>query len=186
MSRLVVVLPLTPLRTGDSFPVSAWPLHITVLPPFQTDAAASEIARIIAGVVAETAIGRTALTAVAGADALFGRREDVPVTLVEDDPHLTELHGALVAAVRPFASTPDEPAFTGPGFRAHITIKNGTRVHAGQRLALRQIALVDMAPRSAASGRTVLATFPLPAPDLPAPDSESGSAESVAGDRPAR
>ncbi|TFD28368.1 2'-5' RNA ligase family protein [Cryobacterium cryoconiti] len=168
MSRLVVVLPLTPLRTGDSFPVSDWPLHITVLPPFHTDAAASVIAHVISGVVAATIAGApgggTALTPVAGADALFGRREDVPVTLIEDDPQLTGLHRALVDAVRPFASTPDEPAFTGPGFRAHITIKNGARVHEGQRLALSQIALVDMAPRSAASGRTVLATFPLAAP----------------------
>ena len=161
MPRLVVVLPLTPLRTGDSFPVSAWPLHITVLPPFHTDAAASVIAGVIAGVVAATPSGRTTVTAVAGADALFGRREDVPVVLIDENPVLTELHRSLVDAVRPFASSPDEPAFTGPGFRAHITIKNGVRVLEGEALTLTQIALVDMAPRSAAGGRTVLATFPL-------------------------
>ena len=173
MSRLVVVLPLTPLCTGDSFPVSDWPLHITVLPPFHTDAAASEIGQVIAA----TAAGRTALTVVAGAGALFGRREDVPVTLVEEHPALTGLHRALVDAVRPLASSPDEPAFTGPGFRAHITVKNGVRVHAGEALPLTQIALVDMAPRSAAGGRTVLATFA-----LPAPGAESGSAEPFADD----
>jgi 2'-5' RNA ligase len=160
MSRLVVVLPLTPLRTGDSFPVSDWPLHITVLPPFHTDAAAS----VIAGVIAATASGRAALTAVAGGDALFGRREDVPVTLVDADPALTGLHRALVDAVRPFASAPDEPAFTGVGFRAHVTVKNGARVREGDRLTLSQIALVDMAPRAAADGRTVLATFALRVP----------------------
>ncbi|TFC91006.1 MULTISPECIES: 2'-5' RNA ligase family protein [Cryobacterium] len=164
MSRLVVVLPLSPLRTGDSFPVSEWPLHITVLPPFHTDAAVSVIADVISGVLAATASGRTALTSVAGADALFGRREDVPVTLLEDDPRLAGLHRALVDAVRPFASTPDEPLFTGPDFRAHITIKNGARVHAGQRLPLTQVALVDMALRSAASGRTVIAVFSLATP----------------------
>ncbi|HSP53063.1 MAG TPA: hypothetical protein VLO00_09225, partial [Cryobacterium sp.] len=98
---------------------------------------------------------------VAGADALFGRREDVPVVLIDENPVLTELHRALVDAVRPFASSPDEPAFTGPGFRAHITIKNGVRVLEGEALTLTQIALVDMAPRSAAGGRTVLATVPL-------------------------
>lgn len=157
MPRLVVVLPLTPLRTGDSFPVSDWPLHITVLPPFHTDAAAS----VIAGVIAVTADGRTALTVVAGADALFGRREDVPVTLVDENRDLIELHRVLVDAVRPFASSPEEPAFTGPGFRGHVTIKNGVRVHEGEALTLAQVTLVDMAPRSAAGGRTVLATFPL-------------------------
>lgn len=176
MSRLVIVLPLSPLRTGDSFPVSEWPLHITVLPPFHTDAAASDIAGVIAGVStrvpagvkaglsAASASGRIAITAVAGADALFGRREDVPVTLVDGNPALSELHRALVDALRPFASSPDEPAFTGPGFRAHITIKNGTRVQEGDKLSLSQIALVDMAPRAAAGGRMVLATFPLATP----------------------
>ncbi|TFC51220.1 hypothetical protein E3T24_16865 [Cryobacterium sp. TmT2-59] len=191
MSRLVVVLPLTALRTGDSFPVSEWPLHITVLPPFHTDAAASVIAGVVAGVVvgvtggvdAVSAGGRTAITAVAGVEALFGRREDVPVTLVVDDAALTELHRALVDAVRPFASSPDEPAFTGPGFRAHITIKNGARVHEGEVLTLAQIALVDMAPRAAAGGRSVLAVFPLAAPAATAlgpGNGVSGSAQALA------
>ncbi len=160
MSRLVVVLPLTPLRTGDSFPVSDWPLHITVLPPFLTDATAS----VIAGVIAAVVSGQTALTAVAGTDALFGRREDVPVTVVVENEALTRLHRFLTAALRPFGASPDEPAFTGPGFRAHVTAKNHARVHEGDEFSLTQIALVDMAPRSAASGRTVLATLTLPSP----------------------
>ena len=181
MSRLVVVLPLTRLRPGESFPVSDWPLHITVLPPFHTDAAASVLARVIAVVIARVIAaapsGGATLMAVAGDDALFGRRENVPVTLVQANLTLTELNRALVDAMRPFASSPDEPAFTGPGFRAHITIKNGNRVQAGDVLTLSQLALVDMAPRSAAGGRTVLATFPLPGAG-PVP----GSAEPVADD----
>lgn len=44
MPRLVVVLPLSPMRDGDSFAVKDWPLHITVSPPFLTDAAPSDIA----------------------------------------------------------------------------------------------------------------------------------------------
>lgn len=191
MSRLVVVLPLSPLRTGDSFPVSEWPLHITVLPPFHTDAAASVIAGVIAGIAAGvnagpssvTASGGTAVRVVAGGDAMFGRREDVPVTLVVDEGALTELHRALVDAVRPFASSPDEPAFIGPGFRAHITIKNGARVHEGDELTLSQIALVDMASRAAAAGRTVLATFPLATPASSGPGrgtGVSGSAQALA------
>ena len=37
-------------------------------------------------------------------------------------------------------------------------------MHEGDVLTLTQIAVVDMAPRAAASGRTVLATLDLPAP----------------------
>lgn len=76
MSRLVVVLPLSPLREGDSFAVSHWPLHITVLPPFHTDATGGEIAEAISSVASR----HSALTVVAAQDELFGRRHDIPVT----------------------------------------------------------------------------------------------------------
>lgn len=48
--------------------------------------------------------------------------------------------------------TPDEPAFTGPDFRAHVTVKRNARVHEGDALILPQVAVVDMAPRSGPSG----------------------------------
>jgi 2'-5' RNA ligase len=157
MPRLVVVLPLTPLRVGSSFAVSAWPLHITVLPPFLTDAPAAAITSAIVSAVHP----QPPLTVVAGLDELFGRRHDIPVTLVEPSVELAALHRTLVAAVRPFAAEPDEPAFTGAGFRAHVTHKPPARVHQGDTLTLTQLALVDMLPRAHAAGRTVLAAHPL-------------------------
>ena len=51
-----------------------------------------------------------------------------------------------MAAIRPFAAEPDEPAFTGAGFRAHVTHKPPARLHPGATLALTQLALVDMSP----------------------------------------
>lgn len=165
MSRLVVVLPLTPLRTGDSFSVPDWPTHITVLPPFLTDAPAADIAHAIAAATA----GQVALTMTAGRDELFGRRENIPVTVMIENEALTILHRRLTEAVRPFAASPDEPAFTGPGFRAHVTAKRSGRVHTGDVVSLTQIALVDMAPRAAVGGRTVLATLPLALPGSAAP-----------------
>lgn len=156
-SRLVVVLPLTPLEVGQSFAVHSWPLHVTVLPPFATDASPDAIANAIAAACAE----QRTITALAGAEALFGRRENIPVTLVHDNPELARLHRVLVEAVLPFAAAPDEPAFTGSGFRAHVTVKNAARVNAGDTLTLSQIALVDMAPRAHAAGRRVLAAVAL-------------------------
>lgn len=157
MPRLVVVLPLSPLREGESFAVKNWPLHVTVLPPFLTEAAPRDVADAIAAVASR----HPAIEAVAGLDDLFGRRHDVPVTLIDESAALTGLHHALVDAVRPLAVAPDEPAFTGSGFRAHVTIKPPRRVHDGDRLFLSQIALVDMVPRSAEAGRTVLSTIDL-------------------------
>src|SRR5690554_568446 len=156
MTRLVVVLPLAPLREGERFAVRDWPLHITVLPPFLTDATEAEITDAVRIVAAE----HPAIRAVAEGDELFGRRHDIPVTVIADNPQLTALHRALRDAVRPFAAAPDEPAFTGPGFRPHVTVKSHGRVHEGDDFTLKQLAVVDMAPRASA-GRTVLATVPL-------------------------
>jgi len=157
MPRLVVVLPLTPLTVGDTFLVRDWPLHVTVLAPFLTDAAPG----VIEEALAAAASAQSALSVVAGGAERFGRRGDVPVTVLEPDPGLTALHDLVVGAVLPFAASPEEAAFTGTEFRAHVTDKNHGRVHAGDILELGQIALVDMAPRAAPSGRAVLATIPL-------------------------
>ncbi|KFF60343.1 hypothetical protein JF66_05230 [Cryobacterium sp. MLB-32] len=158
MPRLVVVLPLTPLHEGDSFLVQDWPLHVTVLPPFLTDAEPG----VIASAIAEAASSHRTLTAVAGQQEMFGRRTDVPVTVVVPTDELSRLHEDLIDAVRPFGAAPDEPAFTGNEFRPHITIKSHGRIDEGTALTLQQIALVDMAPRASSSGRSVLATFTLP------------------------
>ena len=64
MARFVVVLPLVPLGAGDEFTVADWPLHVTLVEPFQTALDATErfgqlgaealggVLRVLAGVVA--------------------------------------------------------------------------------------------------------------------------------------
>ena len=84
------------------------------------------------------------------------------IAIIQPDK-LDEVHQALIDAVRPFGAAPDEPAFTGSEFRPHITIKNHGRIETGTAVTLTQIALVDMAARTATSGRTVLATVDLSA-----------------------
>lgn len=155
--RFVVVLPLSALTVGDRFAASDWPLHITVLPPFRTDHALSQVAEVIAA-VADT---QTMITAWAGADTLFGRRRDIPVTLMLENSGLSRLHQRLVDALRPLSARPEESAFRCPEFRAHVTLKGGSRVNSGDRLTLAQLALVEMTPWADASGRAVLATVPL-------------------------
>jgi 2'-5' RNA ligase len=157
MPRLVVVLPLEPLRTGKSFAVHEWPLHITVVAPFLTDADPAAVGAILAAATSTSA----QFTVVAGEDALFGRRQNIPVTTIRESEPLRQLRDRLVEAVRPVAASPDEAAFTGTDFRAHVTMKNGKRVQVDDALPLAQVALVDMAPRADPSGRTVLATVEL-------------------------
>lgn len=158
MARLVVVLPLEPLRIGQRFAVHHWPLHVTVLAPFSTHASPDQVADVISQAVD----GQKAIRAVAGHDELFGRRHDVPVTVLVPNEPLATLHRTLVDAVRPYAASATEPAFRGSGFRPHVTVKSNARVLAGDRMLLEQLAVVDMSPRSDPRGRSVLALSQLP------------------------
>ena len=69
MSRLVVVLPPSPLTVGDSVAVSEWPLHVTVLPPSLTDATGSEVGDTIRS----AASAHRALPVMAAQGELFRR-----------------------------------------------------------------------------------------------------------------
>jgi 2'-5' RNA ligase len=159
MPRVVVVMPLEPLRAGTRFAVREWPLHVTVVPPFSSHAAIDDIARVIA----ETTAGTPVFQVTAGGSALFGRRHDIPVTLVEDDPRLTGLHDQLAGALRPLASSASDRSFQATEYRPHVTTKGERHVVEGDVLTLGQVALVDMAPRSSPGGREVLATIALAA-----------------------
>ncbi|WP_426515178.1 2'-5' RNA ligase family protein [Diaminobutyricibacter sp. McL0618] len=156
MPRIVVVIPLEPLRSGTRFAVREWPLHVTVVPPFSTHASVDDVARLIA----ETSSAVAPFEVTAGHGALFGRRHDIPVTLVEDDDRLTHLHDVLLGALAPLASSGDRVFQPGP-YRPHVTAKGERRATEGDVLRLSQIALVDMAPRSSPGGREVLATIEL-------------------------
>ena len=90
---------------------------------------------------------------VAAQDWLFGRRHGIPVAVVAVSEQLTALRQALRVAVRPFAAVPDEPAFTGAGFRPHVTTKSRGRVQAGDEFTLTQLAVVAMPPPFVARSR---------------------------------
>ena len=156
MPRLVVVIPLEPLRAGTRFAVREWPLHVTVVPPFSTHASVDDVARI----VTETASDVPPFEVTAGPSAMFGRRHDIPVTLVEEDARLAALHDALQEALTSLASSGDR-ALEPREYRPHVTAKGERRATEGEVLKLEQIALVDMAPRSSPGGREVLATIEL-------------------------
>lgn len=157
MPRLVVVLPLAPLSVGVGFPLRTWPLHVTVAPTFITDADAAEVAAAIGPVVA----GAPIMTVTAGDDEGFGPSGRVPVTVLVPSPEVTLLHQKLLAALPAVDAEFDDPAYTGPGFRAHVTVTGEARLRPGETALLEQVALVDMEPVGPHRCRHVLWASPL-------------------------
>jgi hypothetical protein len=150
--RLVVVLPLVPLRVGAGFPLRTWPLHVTVAPTFITLADPTAVAAAIAPVVA----GSPTVSVTAGAEEGFGPSGRVPVTVLVPSPELSTLHGTLLDALGVVDAEFDDPAYTGPGYRAHVTVTRNARMQPGDIALLEQAALVDMEPVGPERRRQVL------------------------------
>src|SRR5687768_8710557 len=95
MARFVVVLPLVPLAAGDEFTVADWPLHVTLIEPFATERPVGIVADAVQSATAHSGL----VHATAGDDAMFGRRRDVPVTLVRDGGELAALRKRTLDAL---------------------------------------------------------------------------------------
>ena len=154
MARFVVVLPLVPLAAGDEFTVADWPLHITLVEPFATEHPAGIVADAVQAATADSAVVR----ATAGEEAMFGRRRDVPVTLVRDGGELAALRSRTLDALHRAGVD------TGPmraDFRPHVTRKHHGRLGEGERIALDTVALIDMRPPEGSHHRRVVAAVRL-------------------------
>lgn len=156
MPRLVVVLPLSPLRGGDGFSLRDWPLHLTVAPTFT----GIDLSRVVATITPILATQRP-LRLRTGPDEGFGHSRKIPVSVVEPSAELTDLHLALMNALSSAGAVFDDPEFIGTGYRAHVTVTARARVNQGDELNLHQATVVDMEPEGDERLRRVVWTMTL-------------------------
>jgi hypothetical protein len=154
MGRFAVVLPIEPLAAGEAFAVSAWPLHVTVVEPFETRRGADWVVTLIAPELH----GRRAIDAEAFDRARFGRRHDIPVTLVRDEGPLDAMRMRLLGALR---DADVDVARARLYFRPHVTDTAHGSIAPGRVLRLTRVALVDLRPPEGRAMRTVAAVWPL-------------------------
>ena len=154
MGRFAVVLPLEPLAAGDGFPVSAWPLHVTVVEPFETRHDAAWVAELLGPVLH----GRSTIATLAFDRAMFGPKRDVPVTLISDDGPLGAMRTRLLRALR---EADVDVARARLDYRPHVTDGVHGSIPPGRDIRLAQVALVDLRPPEGRALRTVAAVWPL-------------------------
>ncbi|MEV1129955.1 2'-5' RNA ligase family protein [Agromyces sp. NPDC049794] len=155
MARFVVVLPLVPLVADDTFTVAQWPLHVTLVEPFETEVDVDALQAAIAPVAADAA----PITADVGADAMFGPRRNILVSLIDDDgAALLALRAAAMAALRERAI---DLGHTRTDYRPHVTAKQHGRVHEGDRLVLDSVALVRLRPPETSHHGRIVGSWPL-------------------------
>ncbi|MGN6425911.1 2'-5' RNA ligase family protein [uncultured Leifsonia sp.] len=127
-----------------------WPLHVTIVPPFETELDAPAVAALLPR--------SPAVRVVAGERAAFGRHRDIPVTLLHPSPALLALHRDAVRALEAAGARIHDRHHILDGYRPHATRQRRAALDPGDHDTLTELALVERAPRSQ---RVVAARIPL-------------------------
>ncbi|MBO1738826.1 2'-5' RNA ligase family protein [Leifsonia sp. TF02-11] len=144
-----------PERGGDvvvpaEFAARDWPLHVTIVPPFETG--------LDAGAIAALLPRGPRIPVVAGARASFGHRRAVPVTLIRPSPALLALHLACVEALEAAGAVIADRRHIRSGYRPHASDQRLGTLAPGEHASLTELALVERTP---GAPRRVVARIPL-------------------------
>jgi hypothetical protein len=156
MRNLILVAFTEPVTDGLVFPRDDWPLHITLV-KFDVDpTSGADPTERIAGLIDLPVRAALGARLTIGADAGFGRRESIPVSLVEPSRPLQELHESLVEVVAALPGRVPTPDHTLASYRPHVSHHGDKRTRPGDAVVLDRVALVDMAPDGNHSVRRIL------------------------------
>ena len=147
--RFTIACPIVPLQVGKTVLRASWPLHVTLVTNFDWGGTVDALVTALTPALQH----RSTLDLVVGDEAMFGPERTVPVNRIEPDPKLRRLHDALIVEGMRFL----HPEFVRDGYQPHLTHVPEGRRHAGDRVRLEQVALVELVGPEA----TVRAVWPL-------------------------
>ena len=161
MLRFAVVAFLDEVALEAEFDADALPLHLTLLDAASTEA---DLDQVVSAVEAAYAPGGV-IEAVGGDDDLVGAAER-EATVVVDDGRLTDAHLELVLALRDLGVRVDDPTLVGRRYRPFVAVADESddragRIDRGERLELRAVAVLDLAPDGDRARVRVVEQFPL-------------------------
>jgi len=137
---MVIVAPLEPLTVGESFVASKFPLHATLVPPFQVECDWPELNAVVAGLSHRT---DRLLADVIGQEG-FGPDGSIKVALIRATDSIMNAHLQLIKVLMPLGWAAQEGRYNGSGFRPHITGNDERHVLLGEHFILSEIALIEM------------------------------------------
>jgi len=157
MSTFVLIFPLNPIGDGATFPISQWPLHATIVPPFEIPGGHKAIANALQPIA--TTIEPFTITG--HRREQFGAHRDVSVTTLLPVERLQTLHGLLSDAVESLGAAPLEPQYHRQGFAAHITDNESDSFAIREHHHIDRLTLVDMRTEQPSDDPQALVTLRL-------------------------
>ena len=156
MLRFAVVAFLDEVALDAEFEPDALPLHVSLFGAASSEADPDQIVAAV-----EAAYGSYGpLEARGGDDEVIGA-DGMEVTLLEGADELVEAHLTLVLLLRELGVRVDDPSTVAGRYQPHVPIGGEERIDRGERLELRAIAVLDLAPDGDDDRVTLLDQFPL-------------------------
>jgi hypothetical protein len=137
---MVVIAPLVPMVVGDEFEQGRIPLHLTLLPKFRVSYGEEPA---VVTMINEVAAAAGMITATCAGYASFGGEGEVRVSTVEASVEIRRLHDHLLERARQVGGVPVRPAYSGDGYRPHVTHTDGQAPRPGEQLVLTALAVLD-------------------------------------------
>ena len=149
--NLYVIVSFLDNAPPETFSRSHWPLHLTLLGNFYTDASESELQSILEDVVEKT------LPFSVGGDKkeMFGKNADVPVTVLKKIAELESLHNQLRNSFGPSVLHFETPDYIGEGYVPHVTDMVEVGLDVDEEVQLTIISLVRLTENTAHTYSTV-------------------------------
>jgi 2'-5' RNA ligase len=140
-----------------NFKSSEWPLHMTLLTPFELDQPFDAFTNSLNQIAENTA----AFTVRTSDDALLGPDQDVPVSLIETNSHLRKLYASLMAVAINENLEFEDPLISGENNKFHITTQNGTKAPDNVDISINDFSLIDRRVNGEIGLKQVIQSFTL-------------------------
>lgn len=153
VTHLTVILQADRPVVGRVAQLPDWPLHVTLMPAFRVEEATGDVVQTIVGTLRQ--VGSLEVTGAAVEQ--FGPSADIEVTVVEVSGRLIDVHRRLLTRLSHLRGLePDLPAYSGDGYRPHVTACSAGSLPVGATMRLAWAAVVDME-----GGPVVIGAVPL-------------------------
>ena len=143
------------VKEGFEYVPNEAPLHVTIVDVFATPLTAEQLLNQLVNLIK---LYEPVMT-IAQQDAQFGPDKQTLVTLLEMKPELIALHKGLVTSLRATGAVYNDPHYIEDGFVAHVTAIGGSKILAGDKVAIGELSLIDMFPDQNGYLRKVIKTI---------------------------
>lgn len=139
MNLFVIVSFLDGVPT-ENFSRGNWPLHLTLLGNFYTEASEGDLHSTLVKAIEET----LSFSVVGGKEEMFGKNADVPVIALKKTSELESLHNQLRHSFNSKVLHFETPDFIGAGYLPHVTDTAEVSLKVGEEVQLTTISLVRL------------------------------------------